>query len=294
MSACTMVLSVFPRDRICVTKTGALGFHAARWTDGPAVAVLWITDVIEGTYPPDIKNWIVANRATDTLTITMLRGKELQTYVKRCEPKLYASIDARRKTPWPQAKPLTPKSLRAIFPPGTTRPAISDLKARLKLLTSDVLKPGLRACKKVLGWNDVVRLAGFSNPAKTPPIFNADKIAALLDKRDPPHPQQSPEVRLSPEEIDAFRTKLMAVWNPPVVSADTVVDPITVRIKLAKNGQLSEPPIVLTEGKGALFEALRESAIRAVFMAQPYKMFKEASYKAWNEIEMTFDSRSRE
>src|SRR5215471_5070436 len=30
LSACTLVLSIVPRDRICVTRRAAFGFHAAR------------------------------------------------------------------------------------------------------------------------------------------------------------------------------------------------------------------------------------------------------------------------
>jgi hypothetical protein len=33
MSACTLVLSVVPNDRICVTRRAVLGFHAARSID---------------------------------------------------------------------------------------------------------------------------------------------------------------------------------------------------------------------------------------------------------------------
>src|SRR5215813_13373180 len=33
LSACTMVLGVIPRDRICVTRRARLGFHAA-WRPG--------------------------------------------------------------------------------------------------------------------------------------------------------------------------------------------------------------------------------------------------------------------
>ena len=32
-SACTLVLSTIPRDRICVTRRAVLGFHAARLVD---------------------------------------------------------------------------------------------------------------------------------------------------------------------------------------------------------------------------------------------------------------------
>src|SRR6201992_1106575 len=33
LSACTLVLSIVPRDRICVTRRAVLGFHAARSID---------------------------------------------------------------------------------------------------------------------------------------------------------------------------------------------------------------------------------------------------------------------
>ena len=31
LSACTLVLSTIPRNRICVTRRAVLGFHAPRW-----------------------------------------------------------------------------------------------------------------------------------------------------------------------------------------------------------------------------------------------------------------------
>ena len=33
LSACTLVLSTIPRNRICVTRRAVLGFHALRWFD---------------------------------------------------------------------------------------------------------------------------------------------------------------------------------------------------------------------------------------------------------------------
>ena len=35
LSACTLVLGIVPRERICVTQRAMLGFHAA-WMPGPA------------------------------------------------------------------------------------------------------------------------------------------------------------------------------------------------------------------------------------------------------------------
>ena len=71
--------------------------------------------------------------------------------------------------------------------------------------------------------------------AKQQPKFDADKIAALLDKRDPqrnaatgaelnPTPSlgaaSGNAAKLSQSEIDALRARLMALWNPPVGMQD--------------------------------------------------------------------------
>src|SRR6476620_10562490 len=68
-------------------------------------------------------------------------------------------------------------------------------------------------------------------PPKPQPKFDADKIAALLDKRDPQrHAAMGTELnnvaslgapagmaaQLSQSEIDALRARLMALWSPPV------------------------------------------------------------------------------
>ena len=68
-------------------------------------------------------------------------------------------------------------------------------------------------------------------PQKPQPKFDADKIAALLDKRDPQRTaatgleanaapglgaSSGMAARLSQSEIDALRARLMALWSPPV------------------------------------------------------------------------------
>ena len=62
----------------------------------------------------------------------------------------------------------------------------------------------------------------------------------------------------------------MGLWNPPVGMQDAERLQITIRIAFTRNGTLAAPPIVLTSGNGVRFNAMRDSAVRAVLVGQPY------------------------
>jgi colicin import membrane protein len=141
-------------------------------------------------------------------------------------------------------------------------------------------------------------------PQKQQPKFDADKIAALLDKRDPqrmasagqelnPAPSLGAATgnaaKLSQSEIDALRARLMSLWNPPVGIQNPDEFVIRVRVRLGRDGRLSAPPLVLSSGTGAMFNSARDSAIRAVFRGQPFDMLKPDHYDTWKDIEVTFD-----
>jgi colicin import membrane protein len=143
-------------------------------------------------------------------------------------------------------------------------------------------------------------------PERKPPKFDADKIAALLDKRDPQRNaatgaeiNSAPTLgtatgnaaRLSQSEIDALRARLMALWNPPVGIQNPEEFVIRIRIRLDRTGKLSAPPQVLSSGSGVLFDSARDSAVRAVFQGQPFDMLKPEHYETWKDIEVTFDPR---
>ena len=59
-SACTLVLDIVPRSRICVTRRAVLGFHAARLVDqyGDEFPALEATRVVADAYPAPIRKWI--------------------------------------------------------------------------------------------------------------------------------------------------------------------------------------------------------------------------------------------
>jgi outer membrane biosynthesis protein TonB len=143
-------------------------------------------------------------------------------------------------------------------------------------------------------------------PHKQQPKFSADKIAALLDKRDPTRNSitganlnSAPTLgtalgnasQLSQSELDALRARLMALWNPPVGIQDPQDFVVRIRIQLGRNGRLTAPPVVLTHGTGTLFNTARDSAVRAVFRGQPFDMLKPEHYDTWKDIEVTFDPR---
>jgi hypothetical protein len=59
-SACTMLLGVIPRNRICVTSRAVLAFHAA-WDPTPSGNQVVNSEgnhILWSSYPPDVRNWI--------------------------------------------------------------------------------------------------------------------------------------------------------------------------------------------------------------------------------------------
>jgi hypothetical protein len=95
---------------------------------------------------------------------------------------------------------------------------------------------------------------------------------------------------LSQSELDALRAKLISLWNPPAaVSAHPDLYVVTIRIRLARNHRLVGQPEVLSGGDGPLFEATRDSAVRALLQAQPYDMLSLTTYDQWKEIDINFD-----
>jgi hypothetical protein len=59
-SACTLVLSTIPHNRVCVTRRAILGFHAPRLVDdyGREYLAPEATREVVAAYPASIRNWI--------------------------------------------------------------------------------------------------------------------------------------------------------------------------------------------------------------------------------------------
>ena len=86
LSACTLVLSTIPRNRICVTRRAVLGFHAPRLFDprtGYTARAPEATRAVTASYPAGVRSWI-KRRGGLTQTIIYLRGKELAALYPHC------------------------------------------------------------------------------------------------------------------------------------------------------------------------------------------------------------------
>jgi hypothetical protein len=85
LSACTLVLDVVPKDRICVTKRAVLGFHAARSVDrrGRFYAEPEASKLVLRAYPDPVRAWI-ERRGGLTSRLLLLRGRELKAIYPSC------------------------------------------------------------------------------------------------------------------------------------------------------------------------------------------------------------------
>jgi hypothetical protein len=85
LSACTLVLSTVPQDRICVTRRAVLGFHAARRLDqrGQFYAAPGETRLLAATYPEPVRAWIDRNGGLTDKPIFM-RSRQLVSFYQLC------------------------------------------------------------------------------------------------------------------------------------------------------------------------------------------------------------------
>ncbi len=85
ISACTLVLSMVPNERICVTRRAVLGFHAARSMDrrGRMYAEPEASKAVLEAYPSPVRGWI-RSRGGLTSRLLLLRGRELAAIYPRC------------------------------------------------------------------------------------------------------------------------------------------------------------------------------------------------------------------
>jgi hypothetical protein len=85
LSACTLVLSTVPSERICVTRRAVLGFHAARSIDrrGRLYAEPEASQAVLEAYPAPVRGWI-SRRGGLTSRLLLLRGRELAAIYPTC------------------------------------------------------------------------------------------------------------------------------------------------------------------------------------------------------------------
>jgi hypothetical protein len=87
-SACTLVLSIVPLNRICVTPNASLGFHEAyfdkSWTFGIRVTSYAVTADMVSSYPPPVKEWIRRHGGLSAEMKHVGNGPDLWAMVNPC------------------------------------------------------------------------------------------------------------------------------------------------------------------------------------------------------------------
>jgi outer membrane biosynthesis protein TonB len=143
-------------------------------------------------------------------------------------------------------------------------------------------------------------------PTPPQPKFDAQKVAALLDKRAPQRLAAAGEVmnttaslgtargsaaQLSQSELDALRARLQQCWSLPAGAADAKDLSVLVVIRLRQDGSLQSEPMVTNRGSSPFFQVAAESALRAVRRCAPFSFLPVAKYDVWKEVEVNFDPR---
>jgi hypothetical protein len=85
LSACTLILGMIPRNRMCATPRAVFGFHAA-WLpgrDGRPVTSTSGTRELWKVYPRRVKRWINRHGGLSRRMI-YLRGRDLYRFVPNC------------------------------------------------------------------------------------------------------------------------------------------------------------------------------------------------------------------
>ena len=147
-------------------------------------------------------------------------------------------------------------------------------------------------------------------PPKPPqPQFNVDSVLALLDSRAPKSAPQrdAPVAETATKGLgaqnastldlrDALLAQIRECWNVPVGAPTPERLIVQVRVFLARDGSLAQPPLLEPQTRAAAasdpyMRTAAEAALRAVNVCEPYKLLPADRYDAWREIVMTFDPR---
>lgn len=150
-------------------------------------------------------------------------------------------------------------------------------------------------------------------PKKPPPPkpqaeqkFDADKIAALLDKRDPTRAAatgseinknaglgaaNANSARLTQSEIDAFRRRVASCWTIPVGAEGADNLKVVFRVLFRRDGTVERGPDPVEGSASPYGPAFADSGRRAILQCQPYTMLRPEHYDSWKDIEIGFTPR---
>ncbi|KPH05986.1 hypothetical protein CO657_16475 [Rhizobium acidisoli] len=138
--------------------------------------------------------------------------------------------------------------------------------------------------------------------------FNADEVAALLNKTDPSAggakrstqeaslgaKKSNGGAALSQSEIDAVRGQISGNWTVVSGLAGANEVHLKVRVQLDQAGNVvGEPEVIASGGPDSTRQALKSSVYRAVMKSSPLKNLPADKYEGengWNEMDLNFDA----
>lgn len=145
-------------------------------------------------------------------------------------------------------------------------------------------------------------------PKPQQPQFNVDSVLALLDSRTAKTPAPLPDAPVAETVTkglgaqnastldlrDALLSQIRECWNVPVGAPTPEKLIVQVRVFLARDGSLAQPPLLEPQTRAAAasnpyMRTAAEAALRAVNVCEPYKLLPVDRYDSWREIVMTFD-----
>jgi len=134
--------------------------------------------------------------------------------------------------------------------------------------------------------------------------FNADEIAALLNKNDPTAggakasqdkaafggKKTTGGSKLSQSEMDALKGVIQNNWSfiPGLAGMEGMV--IRVKFRLDESGNLvGDPEVTASGGEASTQQVMMASARRAVLRSAPFTNLPPDKYDAWSEVIVNFD-----
>ena len=169
----------------------------------------------------------------------------------------------------PKLKPKVPKKLKDF---DTSRISLLIDKSRKKIDEGEDLEK-----EKENSFLDKPKISG--------------EVLKKIDKKKSLIKNARISSRLTMRDIDLIRYQIEKNWTPPSGARDAVDLIIKIRIGLNLDGSLRGVPVVVNSSKlkDGYFRAAADSAIRAVYKAQPFTGLPKAKYDAWRDITLTFN-----
>ena len=242
--------------------------------------------------------WTPVMTALDTndalLPVEIVTVEEF-TRLTRDKPKK----ESLEKEPAP-AKPAPPVARETAPPPPAPAEAMRLLEpVREKPPVTDTFADSVERAPAETSPIRQLRPVARPAPPKPKPVLDVSQIRALLNKTPDTPAEAEPvaeeevsseNIRLTLNEIDAFRTQMRRCWNPPSGARNAEDLIVQVRVSLAPNGMISAGPKVMNRAQlgDPFFRAAAESVLRAIRRCQPFEMPTE-KYAAWRDIELKFD-----